>query len=74
MTDEWFQLIGSHPLAGKRVRLVAGTTPDMVEGITVNGVFMALCEAEDGIRCYAERSDLARVTLTPLQRRKRGPR
>lgn len=69
MTDEWLQLINDHPHAGKRVRLVVGTTPDMVQGMTVCGVFMALCEAEDGTRCYAKRSDLAHVTVTPLKQR-----
>lgn len=76
MSDYDFQLIGSHPHAGKRVRLVPGDTPDKIQGMRVAGVFMALCEDEDGQRYYAERKHLAQVTITPLvpAKRKRGRR
>jgi hypothetical protein len=66
-----FQIIGDHPHAGKRVKLVEGTTPEHVQGITVGGMFMALCEDEDGQRYYAKRSDLAQVRLEPLERKRK---
>lgn len=69
--NEEFQLIAPHPHAGKRVKLVQGSTPDMVEGITVGGVFMALCVDEDGQRYYAERAHMARVRLESLARKRR---
>lgn len=71
MTSEEFQLIAPHPHAGKHVRLVQGSTPEMVEGITVGGMFMALCEDEDGQRYYAERAHMARIRLEPLGKQKR---
>lgn len=70
-----FEIIGDHPHAGKRVRLVEGSAPGTVQGVTPPGSsFMALVEDEDGVRYYAGRSDLGRVTVTPLGPRRRGRR
>ena len=72
--DYDYELLSSHPHAGKRVKLVEGSEPGTVEGIQVVGQFMALVEDEEGRRYYAKRSDLGRVTVTPLGPRRRGRR
>lgn len=62
-----YELLPSHPHAGKRVKLVEGSAPDTVQGVKLPSIpFMALVEDEEGKRYYASRSDLGIVTVTPL--------
>jgi hypothetical protein len=77
-----FEIIGDHPHAGKRVRVVEGSAPGMVQGTRPvgGGAFMALVEDAEGNRYYAGREDLGRVeAAAPLGanwvvREKRGKR
>lgn len=70
-----FEIIGNHPHAGKRVKLVEGSAPDTVQGVKLpTRPFMALVEDEEGTRFYAGRDDLGRVAVTPLGPRRRGQR
>lgn len=64
------ELIGDHPHAGRRGYLVAGATPETLQGIRVNGVFMALVRFDDndGGSCYAQRQHI-RVIQEPRKER-----
>ncbi len=61
---DYVEIIGDHPHAGKRGKLVAGTAPETLQCVRLpSGEPMALIEFDDGEgRCYAARRNLRIVS------------
>jgi hypothetical protein len=56
---DYIEIVGKHPWAGHRGRLVAGAAPDMVQALRQPGrPDMYLLELENGQRTYAEKRNL----------------